>query len=119
MGRKQRIQVYPEPETLALLGSSSPALNQALDCWAFIVSDMQGRLRSTEGTTNLRLLARKLRAAKATVGLSPLVRDPGGVLSHVVDDVPLAEVIARLNYVQVWSLLTLADHLEGTDAEVS
>lgn len=35
-GRTQ-LTVYPSPRSIQVLGSSSPALNQALDCWAYLI----------------------------------------------------------------------------------
>lgn len=33
----KRITVYPSPLSLRILGDSSPALNQAVDCWAIAI----------------------------------------------------------------------------------
>ena len=34
----KKLTVYPDPRALAVLGTSAPALNQALECWANVMA---------------------------------------------------------------------------------
>lgn len=92
-----RYSIYPAPRAIEVLGASSPALNQAVECWAALLaratadnsktisksySDWDGKVLHEQGLHEWGLLADVLKEVR----FEPEFANPGELLATAVED---------------------------------
>jgi hypothetical protein len=101
-----RYSVYPAPKAVEVVGSSAPALNQAIECWGALLaratadndetlsasySDFDGSTLHEHGLHDWALLAIVLREMR----FDPDFANPGELIATAVEDAHRLEKIGR------------------------
>ncbi len=112
----KKLTVYPDPRALAVLGTSAPALNQALECWANVMAKATLDNSKSFGKEEWGLLAD---VNNGTLH-EPIWGNPGELLASAIvqaqalEGAPakrqgtaakLADKLRKLDYAHAWGII--------------
>ena len=94
----KRFSIYPSRDAVDFFGSTTPALNQAVECWytALKNAELHG-LDEAEWTRLEDVLEGKK--------IDPSFPRPGEILAQFFEHEDLADKLKNLDYVQAWAVI--------------
>ena len=128
----KKLTVYPDPRALAVLGTSAPALNQALECWANVMAKATLDNSKSFGKEEWGLLADIINGTLH----EPIWGNPGELLAGAIVEAQalegapanrqgaaarLADKLRKLDYAHAWAIIIVGqwfwDHHEEIDVQ--
>lgn len=128
----KKLTVYPDPRALAVLGTSAPALNQALECWANVLAKATLENSKIFGKEEWGLLADIINGTLH----EPIWANPGELLAGAIVEAQalegappnrqgaaarLADKLRKLDYAHAWAIIIVGqwfwDHHEKIDIQ--